>query len=423
MAQTGSQKAMENNPFEIVRRQIDKCAEILKLDPQVTAILKNPLRELHVSLPVRMDDGTVKTFQGFRVHYNDARGPGKGGIRFHPDETIDTVRALSAWMTWKCSLLDLPLGGAKGGIICNPKEMSPSELERLSRAYIRSVYPFIGPEKDIPAPDVYTTPQIMAWMMDEYSVIAGKPQFGVITGKPLIIGGSPGRGDATAKGGMFTIREAAKNLGIDMKKATIAIQGYGNAGYYAAKLAREMFGSKIVAACDSKGGVYCKTGLDPKKAFDCKEQSGTVCSMEDVEKVTNEDVLTMNVDVLIPAAIENVITAKNASKIKAKIVAELANGPTTPEADDILYANGVHTIPDFLCNAGGVTVSYFEMVQNAYMYYWDEAEVYEKLDKRISAAYNSVYETSKKYKVNMRQAAYVVAVKRVVDAMKIRGWV
>ncbi len=423
MAQSSSQKSTENNPYEIVRKQIDRCAEILKLDPQVTAVLKNPLRELHVSLPVHMDDGSVKVFQGFRVQYNDARGPGKGGIRFHPEETIDTVRALAAWMTWKCSLLDLPLGGAKGGIICNPKELSQSELERLSRAYIRSIYQFIGPERDVPAPDVYTTPQIMAWMMDEYSVIAGKPQFGVITGKPLNVGGSPGRGDATAKGGMFTIREAAKKLGIDMKKATVAIQGYGNAGYYAAKLVKEMFGSRVIAVCDTKGGVYCKTGINPDQAYSCKSNSGSVCTMDDVEKVSNEDVLTMDVDVLIPAAIESVITVKNASKIKAKIVAELANGPTTPDADDILYKNGVHIIPDFLCNAGGVTVSYFEMVQNAYMYYWDEAEVYEKLDKRISAAYASVFETSQKYKVNMRQAAYVVAVKRVVDAMKTRGWV
>ena len=231
-----AQVSQENNPFEIVKKQVDKCADILKLSPEITEVLKQPVRELHVSLPVRMDNGSLKVFKGFRVQYNDARGPAKGGIRFHPEETIDTVRALSAWMTWKCSLLDLPLGGGKGGIICNPKEMSTGELERLSRAYIRSIYPFIGPEKDVPAPDVYTNPQIMAWMMDEYSVIAGKPQFGVITGKPLCIGGSPGRGDATARGGMFTIREAAKALGIDLKKATVAIQGYGNAGYFAAKL-------------------------------------------------------------------------------------------------------------------------------------------------------------------------------------------
>lgn len=413
----------ENNPFEIVKKQVDKCAEILNLSPEVTAILKKPLRELHVALPVKMDNGSVKVFQGFRVQYNDACGPGKGGIRFHPDETIDTVRALAAWMTWKTSLLGLPLGGAKGGIICNPKEMSASELERLSRAYMRSIYPFVGPEKDVPAPDVYTNPQIMAWMMDEYSVIAGKPQFGVITGKPLIVGGSPGRGDATARGGMFTIREAAKSQDIDLSKATIAIQGYGNAGYFAARLCQEMFGSKVVATCDSRGGIYCEAGIDPKEAFNCKQETGTVCNLPEVEYISNEDMLALDVDILIPAAIENVITDKNAHRIKAKIVAELANGPTTPEADDILFAKGIHVIPDFLCNAGGVTVSYFEMVQNAYMYYWDEAEVYEKLDKRMTTAYHAVLNMSRQYNINMRQAAYVVAVKRVVDAMKTRGWI
>ncbi|MDD5095570.1 MAG: Glu/Leu/Phe/Val dehydrogenase [Dehalococcoidia bacterium] len=415
--------AEDNNPFEIVKRQVDKCAEILELSTEVTAMLKSPMRELHVSLPVRMDDGSTKVFQGFRVLYNDARGAGKGGIRFHPQETIDTVRALAAWMTWKCSLLDLPLGGAKGGIVCNPKEMSAGELERLSRAYIRSIYPFIGPEKDVPAPDVYTNPQIMAWMADEYSVIAGKPQFGVITGKPLCIGGSPGRGDATARGGMFTIREAANDLGIDLNKATVAIQGYGNAGYFAAKLCQEMFGCKVVAACDSKGGVYSTKGIDSKKAFECKQESGSVCSLLGVEHVSNDDILAMEVDILIPAAIEGVITEKNAHKVKAKILAELANGPTTPDADDILFGNNVHVIPDFLCNAGGVTVSYFEMVQNAYMYCWDEAEVREKLDKRMTFAYRSVLDTSRQFHISMRQAAYVVAVRRVVDAMKTRGWV
>lgn len=416
-------KKTQDNPFEIVKKQVDKCAEILDLPPEVTALLKSPLRELHLSLPIRMDDGSTKVFQGFRVQYNDARGAGKGGIRFHPEETIDTVRALAAWMTWKCSLLNLPLGGAKGGIICNPKEMSAGELERLSRAYIRSVYPFIGPEKDVPAPDVYTNPQIMAWMTDEYSVIAGRPQFGVITGKPLCIGGSPGRGDATARGGLFTIREAARTLGISLDKATVAIQGYGNAGYYAARLCQDMYGCKVVAACDSKGGVYHENGIDPEEAYACKQNSGTVCNLPGVEYVSAEDILALDVDILIPAAIENAITIENADSIKAKIVAELANGPTTPEADDILFANGVHVIPDFLCNAGGVTVSYFEMVQNSYMYYWDEAEVYEKLDKRITAAYHSVLDASRQYNINMRQAAYIVAVKRVVEAMKSRGWV
>lgn len=411
------------NPFETAQKQIDQCAEILNLDPAVTAIIKTPMRELHVSLPVRMDDGSVKVFHGFRVHYNDARGATKGGIRFHPEETIDTVRALASWMTWKCALLDLPLGGAKGGVICNPKEMSEGELERLSRAYIRSIYSFIGPEKDVPAPDVYTTPQIMAWMMDEYSIIAGKPQFGVITGKPLCIGGSPGRGDATARGGMFTIREAAKTLGIDLKKATVAVHGYGNAGYHAARLCKELFGSKVIAVCDSKGGVCAKNGIDPEEAFSCKDKTSSVCNLPDKETITAEELLEMDVDILIPAAIENVITEKNAPNIKAKIIAELANGPTTPEADEILFKNGVHIIPDFLCNAGGVTVSYFEMVQNFSMSCWDISEVYEKLDKKMTAAYHSVLDTSRSYKINMRQAAYVRAVERVVEAMKLRGWV
>ena len=412
------------NPFDMAKKQIDQCAKILNLDPAVTAILKTPQRELHVALPVRMDDGSVKVFQGFRVHYNDARGITKGGIRFHPEETIDTVRALASWMTWKCAMVDIPLGGAKGGVICNPKEMSAGELERLSRAYIRAVYSFIGPEKDVPAPDVYTTPQIMAWMMDEYSVIAQKPQFGVITGKPLAIGGSPGRGDATARGGMFTIREAAKALGIDLAKATVAVHGYGNAGYYAARLVQEMFGSKVVAVCDSKGAVCnIKKGIDPAEALTCKEDTTSVCNMPNTDKISNEELLVMDVDILIPAAIENVITKKNAPNIKAKIIAELANGPTTPEADDILYKKGVHTIPDFLCNAGGVTVSYFEMVQNFYQYTWDIKDVYDRLDKKMTAAYHSVYNTSKQYKINMRQAAYVRAVERVVEAMKLRGWV
>jgi glutamate dehydrogenase (NAD(P)+) len=326
-------------------------------------------------------------------------------------------------MTWKCALLDLPLGGAKGGVICNPKEMSPGELERLSRAYVRGVFQFVGPDKDVPAPDVYTTPQIMAWMVDEYSVIVGKPQFGVMTGKPLAIGGSPGRSDATARGGMYTIREAARTLGIDLSKATIAVQGYGNAGYHAARLCSELFGSKIVAICDSKGGVRCKAGVDPDAAYACKSQTGSVCNLPGMERISGEELLELNADILIPAAIENVITDKNAPHIKVKIVAELANGPTTPQADDILYRKGIHVIPDFLCNAGGVTVSYFEMVQDFYLYFWDEKEVHERLDKRITTAYHSVYNTSREYNINMREAAYVRAIERVVEAMRLRGWV
>ena len=338
-------------------------------------------------------------------------------------EALSDISALSGGYDWKCAVADIPLGGGKGGIICNPKEMSEGELERLSRAYIRQVGRILGQEMDVPAPDVYTTPQIMAWMMDEYSIITGKTQFGVITGKPIPIGGSKGRGDATARGGMFTIREAAKALKIDLSKATFAVQGYGNAGYYAAKLCQDMFGSKILAVSDSRGGRYCEKGIDPDKDLKCKTDTNSVCNMKEGKQITNEEILTLDVDILIPAAIENVITEKNAGKIKAKIVAELANGPTTPEADEILYKNGVHVIPDFLCNAGGVTVSYFEMVQNFDMYYWEEDVVYERLDKKMTSAYLSVLDTSKKYKINMRQAAYVLAVGRVVEAMKLRGWV
>ena len=409
------------NLFEVAQWQLDECAKILKLDPNVNAILRVPMRELHVSLPVRMDDGTIRVFRGFRVQYNDAKGPTKGGIRFHPNETIDTVRALAAWMTWKCALLDLPLGGAKGGVICNPKEMSQAELEGLSRAYIQSVWQFIGPDKDIPAPDVYTNPQVMAWMMDEYSKIAGKNQFGVITGKPLSLGGSAGRDDATARGGWYTIREAAKECNIDLKKATVAVQGYGNAGYYAAYLAKSLFGCKIVAVSDSKGGIFYRQGLDPEAVREHKAKTGSVIDFPNTKAISNGDLLELEVDILIPAGLENVITEKNASNIKAKIDAELANGPTTPKADDILYKNGVHVIPDFLCNAGGVAVSYFEMVQNFYMHYWDEKEVHHRLDKKMTVAYYSVLNTSRKYNINMRQAAYVIAVERVVEAMKLRG--
>ncbi|MDD5447963.1 MAG: Glu/Leu/Phe/Val dehydrogenase [Actinomycetota bacterium] len=413
----------ELNPFEIAQEQLAQVAEIMRLEPSVHEVLKNPLREIRVNLPVRMDDGTTKVFEGFRVQYNDARGPTKGGIRFHPEETIDTVRALAAWMTWKCALLDLPLGGAKGGIVCDTKKMSDGELERLSRAYVKAIWQFIGPEQDIPAPDVYTSPKIMVWMMDEYSKIVGRTQFGVVTGKPVCVGGSPGRGDATARGGMYTIREAARELGIDLANATVAIQGYGNVGYNAARLVKEMFGSKVVAVCDTKGGVCDLDGLDPDGVARHKRETSTVANYPETVPMCAADIIASEVDILIPAAIEGVITAENAGDVKAKIVAELANGPTTPEADEILFKKGIHVIPDFLCNAGGVTVSYFEMVQNMSLSRWTEEEVYSKLDSKMTAAYRAVLETSKKMGINMRKAAYVVAVERVVEAMKCRGWV
>ena len=411
------------NPFEVALRQLDECAAILKLDPSVHAMLRMPMREFHVSLPVRMDNGTIRVFQGFRVQYNDARGPTKGGIRFHPDETIDTVRALAAWMTWKCSLLDLPLGGAKGGVICNPKELSAGELERLSRIYIDRIWQYIGPEDDVPAPDVYTTPQIMAWMMDEYSKRCGRNQFGVITGKPLAVGGSAGRDEATGRGGMYIIRRAANDYRINLRKATVAVQGFGNAGFALANLLRASHGSRILAVSDSKGGITSEYGVEPMAVFEHKASTGAVVDFPNSRPISNEELLEMEVDILVAAALENVITEDNAPRIRAKIVAELANGPSTPEADAILHRNGVRVLPDILCNAGGVTVSYFEMVQNAYMFYWDESQIQQQLDKKMTDAYLSVLDAARKYDINLRPAAYVVAVERVVETMKTRGWV
>lgn len=410
------------NPFQIAQRQLDEAAEVLGLEPGLHALLREPMRELHVTLPVRMDDGSVKVFKGFRVQYNDARGPIKGGIRFHPDETIDTVRALAAWMTWKTAVVDIPLGGGKGGVVCNPKEMSPSELERLSRAYMRQVGRILGPEKDIPAPDVYTNSQIMAWMMDEYSALQGHNEPGVITGKPLALGGSAGREDATARGGMYCIREAAKVLGINLKGATAAVQGYGNAGYFASELGQEMLGLNIVSVSDSKGAILNENGLESKLVKAHKDEVGTCVGLSDCENITNEELLELDVDILIPAALENVITAENAGRVKAKIVAELANGPTTPEADEILYNNGLYVIPDFLCNAGGVIVSYFEGVQNSYNYYWSLEEVHERLDKKMTTAFRAVHQTAQAKQVHNRLAAYLVAVTRVAGAMRLRGW-
>jgi len=410
--------------FEMAQAQLDKAANIINLEPSVHAILRVPMREFHVSVPVKMDDGQTKVFPGFRIQYNNARGPFKGGIRFHSEETIDVVKALAAWMTWKCAVVDIPLGGGKGGVICNPKEMSDGELERLSRGYIDTIWEFIGPDRDIPAPDVYTTPQIMGWMVDEFSKLKGYCSFpGVITGKPLGLGGSVGRDDATARGGIYTVIEAAKHLKLDLSKATVAIQGYGNAGSNAATLMRDLFNSKIVAVSDSKGGIYNQQGLDPHKVLQYKTETGSVINFPQAKSISNSELLELDVDILFPAGLETVITAENAPRIKAKISAELANGPTTPEADDILYQKGTFIIPDILCNAGGVTVSYFEWVQNSARYYWDENEVHQQLNKHMTKAFQAVLAESLKRKVNMRVAAYVVAVARVAEAMKLRGWV
>ena len=412
------------NPFAIAQQQLDEAAEKLGLDRATHEFLRWPMREYHFTLPIKMDNGSTRIFKGYRVQYNNARGPTKGGLRWHPEETIDTVRALAAWMTWKTAAVDIPLGGGKGGVTCNPKELSDGEKERLARGFIRAVGRELGVHRDVPAPDVYTTPQIMAWMMDEYEAMVGQSHPGMITGKPLAIGGSQGRGDATARGGVYCVREAAKALNLNLTKATYAIQGFGNAGQFAATLHTEILGGgTLLAASDSRGGVMNKNGIDPKALVQHKLETGSVYGFPGTEPISNEDLLELECDVLYPAALESVITAKNAAKVHAKIVCELANGPTTPDADKILFEKGVYILPDFLANAGGVTVSYFEQVQNTYNYYWSLEDVHRQLDRKMTDAFAAVHEMSKKSKTHNRLAAYMVAVARVAEACKIRGWV
>jgi len=410
------------NPFAIAQQQFDTAAALLGRDSRLRAVLREPVRELHVSLPVRLDDGDVKVFKGFRVQYNDARGPSKGGIRFHPEETVDTVRALAAWMTWKTAVMDLPLGGGKGGIICNPKQLSERELERLARAYIGAIAWIIGPERDIPAPDVYTTPQIMGWMMDEYSKLRGYTAPGAITGKPLSLWGSLGRDDATARGTWYAIREAAKVRGVDLSKARVAIQGFGNAGTFSATLGEQLFGCKVVAVSDSQGGVFNANGLSYTDVHAHKQATGSIAGFPKGEAISNADLLEVDAEILIPAALENQIVGANAPHIKAQIVAEAANGPTTPEADVILHRRNVFVIPDFLCNAGGVTVSYFEWVQNQRGMPWELDEVHQRLDKKITRAFNESLAAARAHNVDMRTGAYCVAVARVAEATRARGW-
>lgn len=412
---------MENeNPYEIAKKQIEMAAEKAGIDKGTVEWLKRPQRELRVNFPVKMDDGSTKVFTGFRVQHSMARGPCKGGIRYHPDVTLDEVRALATWMTMKTAVVGIPYGGAKGGVICNPKEMSAREIERLTRRFTSEISIIIGPEKDIPAPDVYTNPHTMAWIMDTYSMTKGYATPGVVTGKPLEIGGSHGRNEATARGCVFTIREAARELGINLEQSTAAVQGYGNAGSFAAILLHEL-GVKIVAVSDSKGGIYNEDGLHPSEVLEHKKTTGSVNNYPGSKSITNEQLLELECDILIPAALENVITAKNAENIKAKIVAEAANGPTTPEADEILHKNDIFLIPDILANAGGVTVSYFEWVQGLQSYFWHEKEVNNKLEQVMVDAFHNVLEISKDKSCHMREAAYVLALKRVCDAIKIRG--
>jgi glutamate dehydrogenase (NAD(P)+) len=411
------------NPFAIAQSQLDHAAEILQLDPAVHAILREPIREMHVSLFVKMDDGSTKVFKGFRVQHNDSRGPTKGGIRFHPDETIDTVRALAMWMTWKCAVVGIPLGGAKGGVICNPKEMSPGEVERLSRAYIRQVGRLLGIEKDVPAPDVFTNPQIMAWMADEFAMLNGYNEFGVITGKPMALGGSAGRNDATSRGLARVTELAAERMGLDLNGATVAVQGFGNVGSYYVQIISQEYGAKVVAVSDVTGGYYNPDGFDyDDLAAWASQHGGLLEGYPNAEHISNEDLLELDVDILAPCAIEGQIRADNAPNIKAKLIPEGANGPTTPEADRILFDNGILIIPDILANAGGVTVSYFEMVQNSYGYYWDLDTVHERLAKTMTNAFHEVYEMTDRFGVDPRMGAYLVAVNRVAEAVQLRGW-
>ncbi|HOA23235.1 MAG TPA: Glu/Leu/Phe/Val dehydrogenase [Aggregatilineales bacterium] len=421
-------KTEELNPFAIAQAQLDEAAAILKLEPGVHALLREPIREIHVLLPVKMDDGTTQVFKGFRVQHNDSRGPTKGGIRFHPDETIDTVRALAMWMTWKCAVVNIPLGGAKGGVVCNPKDMSPTELERLSRAYIRQVGPALGLEKDVPAPDVFTDSQIMSWMLDEFSVLKGHNEFGVITGKPIALGGSAGRTDSTSRGVAICANLAAERLGMELKGATVAIQGYGKVGRYAAEILHNEYGCKVVAVSDVTGGWYNPDGLDiPNVSRYVDTEGGGLLEGygkvdPDAKAITNAELLAMDVDVLVPAALEGQIRGDNAHTIRARMVVEGANGPTTPEADHILQERGILVVPDILANAGGVTVSYFEMVQNSYGYYWDLDTVRERLARIMTEAFHAVFEMTDHFEVHPRLGAYLLAVNRVAEAVRLRGW-
>jgi glutamate dehydrogenase (NAD(P)+) len=408
------------NPYRISQIQFDIAAEYLKLDPGLRQVLRTPKRILEVSIPTKMDNGQIKVFTGYRVQHNIARGPAKGGIRYHPAVTLDEVRALAAWMTWKTATVNIPYGGGKGGVICDPKRMSKAELERMTRRYTSEILPLIGPEKDIPAPDVYTDAQTMAWIMDTYSMTVGYSALGVVTGKPLSIGGSEGRNEATARGCLFVTEEACRVKKMPLRGASVAIQGFGNAGSLAAKLFAEKK-ARVIAISDSRGGVFNSRGIDPLKAARYKERSGTVVGMPGTSRISNDDLLTMKCDILIPAALENVITLNNADQIKAKIVAEAANGPTTPHADEVLARKGITLLPDILANAGGVTVSYFEWVQDLQSFFWSEAEVNAKLETVMKRAFNEVHETARKHRTHLRTGAYCLAVGRVTDATLVRG--
>jgi glutamate dehydrogenase (NAD(P)+) len=410
----------ERNVWEMAQQQLDDVAQLIGLNESIHGYLREPKRVLEVSVPVRMDNGVFRMFKGYRVQHNLARGPSKGGIRFHPDVSLDEVKALAMWMTWKCSLVNIPFGGAKGGVICDPKAMSTQELENLTRRFTSEISIIIGPDKDIPAPDVYTTPQVMAWIMDTYSMQCGYSVPGVVTGKPVAIGGSLGRDKATARGCLYVVDEAMRAKGIPVAGARVAIQGFGNAGLHAAELMQRS-GYSIVAVSDSKGGVANPKGLDVAGVIAHKTETGSVVGFTGGDRISNRDVLEYDCDVLVPAALEKVITAENAPRIRAKIIAEAANGPTLPEADRILFERGVMVLPDILANAGGVTVSYFEWVQDLQENFWEEDEINERLKRKMTRAFKETYDQSQRLNIDMRRGAYVVAVSRVAEATKLRG--
>ncbi len=411
------------NSFDVAQNQIREAAYILNLNKAAVELLSWPQRELSFTFPVRMDDGSYEIFHASRIQYNTARGPAKGGIRFFSLESIDTVRALACWMTLKTAVVDLPLGGGKGGVACDPGKLSLRELENLSRGYIRACASVLGLNRDVPAPDVNTNPQIMAWMMDEYEAIHQQHHPGVLTDKPVQIGGTQGRRDATARGGVITVRETCKALNVD-PFGTFAIQGFGNAGQRAALLHQELLGGgKLVGVCDSKGGLVNFDGLNAQELVQHKLKTGSVSTFPGGKKVHRDSILELEVDILYPSALENAITVNNASKIRAKIICELANGPTTPEADLVLNKNDIHVIPDILASAGGVTVSYFEMVQDGTLDFWEESQVHKKLDKKLTKACQTVHEAVREKKVHPRLAATIVGVARIAEACELRGWV
>jgi glutamate dehydrogenase (NAD(P)+) len=406
--------------FGAMLQEFDGAARILNLEPGIWKILTRPKRQITVSCPVQMDNGEIEVFTGYRVQYNITLGPAKGGIRYHPDVSLDEVTALAAWMTWKCAVAHIPFGGGKGGVICDPTSMSRRELEALTRRYVAEIIDAIGPDKDVPAPDVNTNEQVMAWVMDTYSMHVGRTETAIVTGKPVVLGGSEGRREATGRGVMICTREAAAHLKLDLAEATVAVQGFGNVGSISAALLHDL-GSKIVAVTDWKGGVYNKGGLDVKRLTEWAVKHHTVDGFDGGDPIENEELFALDVDILIPAALENQLTSDNAGCIKARIVVEGANGPTTPEAHKMLHDRGVFVVPDILANSGGVTGSYFEWVQNRHGFYWSEAEVVRRLERKMVEAFHAVLDTSIKYKTDLRTAAYIEAIDRVATVTRMRG--